>query len=116
MMASNVSSISEELLADSYLLSSVLFVNPEKMEKESTDDRIQNLCLNLKEVGLDDIATQFEKFHAKLWEISEEEHLFALEMTPSLTSGFGRKLSRAKRLPMTTQSTALSIDSNSSRA
>jgi len=83
MMASNVSSISEELLADSYLLSSVLFVNPEKMEKESTDDRIQNLCLNLKEAGLDDIATQFEKFHAKLWEISEEEHLFALEMTPS---------------------------------
>ena len=82
-MVGNTLSIDEELLADSYLLSSVLFVNPEMMEKESTDNRILNLCQDLTHAGRSDIAAQFEMFHAKLWDISEEEHLFALEMTPS---------------------------------
>jgi len=83
MFTNNILIMDEELLADAYLLSSVLFVNPEMMEKESTDERIQNLCHDLRDTGFGKIASEFEKFHEKLWDISEEEHLFALEMTPS---------------------------------
>ena len=73
----------EEILADSYLLASVLFISPSQMDEESTNTRIINLCESLKEAGRSDIAEHFEMFHQKLWSISEEDHLFTLEMTPT---------------------------------
>jgi|TARA_B100000959_G_scaffold10546_1_gene10622 nitrate reductase assembly molybdenum cofactor insertion protein NarJ len=75
--------LEEGLLADAYLLSSVLFANPEAMERESTDARIDNLCNELELQGRPDIAHHFGLFREELWDISEDEYLFTLEMTPS---------------------------------
>lgn len=83
MITSSSRTISEELLADCYLLASVMFVNPEEMDRETTDDRINTLCEQLEQAGLEHVASHFKSFQKKMWDIDADEYLFALEMTPT---------------------------------
>ncbi len=89
MMSISTQPLPEETLADAYLLSSVLFISPGQMDEESTNARIANLCESLIEAGRPDIAEDFDNFHKKLWSISEEDHLFTLEMTPTAAPYLG---------------------------
>lgn len=83
MLTNETASVSEDLLADSYLLNSILYADPEQMDKKSTDERISTLCEALREAGAHKVAAKFSEFQKKLWKITSDEHMFALEMTPT---------------------------------
>lgn len=83
MLTNEAVSLPEEILAESYLTTSILFADPEQLDRESTDERMNKLCDQLKELGAHKVASHFSEFHKKLWKITSEDHMFALEMTPS---------------------------------
>lgn len=83
MLTNEAISLPEEILAESYLTTSILFADPEQLDRESTDEILDTLCEQLRELGAHNVATHFSEFHKKLWKITSEDHMFALEMTPS---------------------------------
>ena len=83
MLTNQVSDFDEELLASAYLTTSILFADPDQIDKESTNTQLTNLVSDLHKAGAHQVATHFAEFHKKLWKITSEEHMFAIEMTPS---------------------------------
>jgi len=83
VLTNQVTEPDEELLASAYLTTSILFADPEQMDKESTNKQLTSLISDLQEAGAHQVASHFTAFHKKLWKITSDEHMFALEMTPS---------------------------------
>ncbi len=83
MLTNQTTEHDEEVLASAYLTTSILFADPEQMDKDSTNTQLTNLISDLNKVGAHEVATHFQAFHKKLWKITSDEHMFALEMTPS---------------------------------